>query len=524
MGVVLRDLGDWARRRKVFAALTLALTLGLGILIGSVVSGHVAANHSPLPPGTNAELLPVPNPVRLSSAFATIVSQVEPAVVNISTTQVIQRPRTRGGDKGKKNDPFGDLFNHFFDSPNQPEAERSLGSGILLDPKGFILTNQHVIEGATKIEVTLNNDPNRYVGHVVGQDGETDLAVVKIDSQRPLPTAHLGNSDGVQVGDWVLAFGSPFSLQGTVTAGIVSAKDRSTVGQQLQHFIQTDAAINPGNSGGPLVNLAGEVIGINTAIFTGGRSFEGVGFALPSNIALNVYNQLVSKGHVVRGSIGVTFLNRYSDNPVALRQLGAPYGIILDSVTPGGPAAKAGLQAGDVIFSVNGKPVHRGSDLVNPILQTTIGKPVRVGYVRNGKRHEIDVAVGARDKIFPQYAQNGGDTGTESAPVSPASSKGLGLLVEQLTPDLASQLGMGKTQRGVIVRAIEPTSFADDAGFQHGDVIVEVNHVPVYTLPDYQKELAKTRPGQDLLFKVLRRQNESQALTLYLAGVMPEGK
>jgi serine protease Do len=521
MGVVLREVGDWARRRKIFAALVLALTLGLGILIGSVVSGRVAANRSSSPP-TDAALLPVPKPVRLSSAFATIVAQVEPAVVNISTTQLIARPKRIPRDRRgptTPNDPF-DFFDRFFDNPNQPEAERSLGSGVLLDSRGYILTNQHVIDGATKIDVTLTGDPNKYPARVIGLDGETDLAVIRINAGRPLPVAHMGNSQGVQVGDWVLAFGSPFTLQGTVTAGIVSAKDRSQVGQQLQHFIQTDAAINPGNSGGPLVDMSGNVIGINTAIFTGGHSFEGVGFALPSNMAINVYNQLISQGHVTRGSIGVTFQTQRSSNPIALKELGAPYGVILESVNVGSPAAKAGIQPGDVIVSVRGNPVRTGDDLVNPIMQTPIGQSVEIGYIRNGKRHEASVVVADRDKLFPQYA---GVPDPAGATPESVDNRDLGLKVDELTPELASRLELGNLKRGLIVRAVEPASFADDAGFSPRDVIVEVNHVEVYTVADFQREITKLRPGQDVLFKVLQRRAQ-QTLTVYLAGVIPEAR
>ncbi|HVB35277.1 MAG TPA: Do family serine endopeptidase [Patescibacteria group bacterium] len=516
MGAVLRDVAGWARRRKIFAALLVALTLSLGILIGSVVSGRVAAKRAP--DAADAAVLPIPNPVRLSSTFSTIVAHVEPAVVNISTTQVIQTP-LHPGPGAEPGDPFGGFFNRFFNNPNAPRAERSLGSGIVLDPRGYILTNQHVIDGATKIEVTLNGDPNRYSASLVGQDSETDLAVIKIDPGRPLPVAHMGNSSGVQVGDWVLAFGSPFTLQGTVTAGIVSAKDRSGVGQQLQHFIQTDAAINPGNSGGPLVDMDGDVIGINTAIFTGGQSFEGVGFALPSNTAVNVYNQLVTQGHVVRGSIGITFQEQTSENPIALKELGASYGIILESVNPSSPAAKAGLQPGDVIVSLNGNPVRTGNDLVNPIMRTRIGQSVEIGYIRNGKSYRVPVVVADRDKLFPQLA---GNTNNKSKAVPLPASNTLGLTVDQLTPDLASRLGFNRDLRGIIVRAIEPTSFADDAGFRPGDLIVAINRKPVYTVSDFQRVLSKTKPGQDLLFKVVRRQEDNQNLIVFLAGVMPK--
>jgi serine protease Do len=518
MGELIHQVGDWARRRKVFAALVSFLTLGVGIMIGSVISGRVGANRAPTPSGAN--LLSVPNPVRLSSAFATIAAQVEPAVVNISTTQVYERPQARNHTRPQPNDPFGDFFNHWWDSPQQPEAEKSLGSGVIVDPKGFILTNEHVIDGATKIQVTLNGGNTKYAAQLIGKDDETDVAVVKIDAGRALPTARLGNSDGVQVGDWVLAFGSPFGLQSSVTAGIISAKDRSNIGQQLQHFIQTDAAINPGNSGGPLVNMAGEVVGINTAIYTGGRSFEGVGFALPSSTAINVYNQLVSQGHVTRGSIGVTFQEDRSSNPIALHELGAPYGMILETVNPGSPAARAGLQPGDVIFSINGNPVHSGNDLVNPILQTVIGQWVKVGYIRDGKRGEVSVQVADRDKLFPTQVTENDEPSASPAP----APTDVGAQVDELTPELAGRVGISSRQKGVIVREVEPASFADDIGLQRGDVIVEVNHVPVYTLADYKLEMSKIRSGQDVMFKVVRRYDQNQTLTLFLAGVMPVGK
>src|SRR5713101_4545934 len=311
MGIQIRELIHWARQRKILAALVVALTLGIGILMGTVISGRVVATKGLVSSG--ATPLAIPDPVQMSSTFASIVNKVEPAVVNISTTQVIERKR---GPRSQE-DPFQDFFDRFFDSPDQgPTAERSLGSGVIVDKKGYILTNNHVVEQATKIQVQFNGESARYTAKVIGTDEETDLAVIKIDTSRELPTAKLGNSDGVQVGDWVLAIGSPFGLQATVTAGIVSAKDRSGIGHQFQRFLQTDAAINPGNSGGPLVDMAGQVIGINTAIITGSRGYEGVGFALPSNTAINVYNQLVSTGRVTRGSIGVSFQEELSTNAI----------------------------------------------------------------------------------------------------------------------------------------------------------------------------------------------------------------
>src|SRR5262252_2540085 len=297
MGDQVREILNWARQRKILAAAFVTFTLIVGILIGSVLSGRVSATKGFGFAGTTATPLTVPDPIPASNTFAGIVNRVEPAVVNIATTQVLERrqSRKRRAQPYDQDDPMQDFFDRFFDGrpDGPPQADHSLGSGVIVDKRGYILTNNHVIEQATKIQVQLaGNDATKYTAKVIGVYDETDLAVVKIEANKDLPTAKLGNTDGTQVGGWVLAIGSPFGLQATVTAGIISAKARSGLARQFQRFIQTDAAINPGNSGGPLVDLAGEVIGINTAIITGGRGYEGVGFALPSNTAINVYNQI----------------------------------------------------------------------------------------------------------------------------------------------------------------------------------------------------------------------------------------
>jgi serine protease Do len=514
MGIQFQELWTWARRRKIFAMLLVAVTLCAGIILGTLISGRALATHAQVTSG--GSLLAVPDPVSLSGAFNGISRNLGPAVVNISTTQVIEKPKGGAKSPHGQGDPFDDFFDRFFDSPDAaPDAERSLGSGVIVDKRGFILTNDHVIDQATKIQVALDGDGNHYSARVIGIDKDTDLAVIKIDSDHDLPVAKLGNSDGVQVGDWVLAIGSPFGLSSTVTAGIVSAKDRSNVGHQFQRFIQTDAAINPGNSGGPLVSMAGEVIGINTAIYTGSRGFEGVGFALPSNTAITVYNQLITSGKVIRGSIGVTFQEENSVNPVLMRELGAPYGIVVEAVEPGSPADKAGLQAGDVISSVNGQPVRTGADLVNPIAQTPIGQSVQLRYVRNKQAKDLSVTVADRSKIFPQSAES-----DEEQPDQSPDAGQYGLHTEELTPDLARKLGMGKLT-GAVISEVEPATFAEDVGFARGDVIIEINHTPVNSLADYHTQMAKLKPGEDVLFKVARRSETERVLTLFLAGTIP---
>jgi serine protease Do len=518
MGEQVKELFNWARRRKILATVFVALTLMVGIMIGSVVSGRVSAMKTLGFGGTTATALAVPDPIPASSSFASIVNRVEPAVVNIATTQVMERrqAKKRRTVPNDQDDPMQDFFDRFFDGRQDgpPQAERSLGSGVIVDKAGFILTNNHVVEQATKIQVQLNGDTTRYTAKVVGIDEDTDLAVIKIDAHKDLPIAKLGNSDGVQVGDWVLAIGSPFGLQATVTAGIISAKDRGGIGHQFQRFLQTDAAINPGNSGGPLVDLAGQVIGINTAIITGSRGYEGVGFALPSSTAISVYDQIVKQGRVTRGSIGVSFQEEPSTNPITLKSLGAPYGLVIEGVEPGSPAEKAGLKGGDVITSVNGQPVKTGNDLVNPIAQAAIGSKVKLTYIRDRAQKETMATVEDRTRVFPNTAGRMGDQPGEAAPAE------FGLHVEELTPARGQRVGM-EGQKGAIVTEIDPATFADDLGFTRGDVITEINRVAVSSVADYRKAVSALKPGEDVVFKVLRRQDSDRVLTLYLSGKVP---
>ncbi|PYT82819.1 MAG: peptidase S1 [Acidobacteria bacterium] len=518
MGDQVRELLNWARQRKILAAAFVSFTLIVGILIGTIVSGRVSATKGFAFPGTTATALSVPDPIPAANTFAGIVNKVEPAVVNIATTQVLERrqSRKRRAQPYDQDDPMQDFFDRFFDGrpDGPPQADRSLGSGVIVDKRGYILTNNHVIEQATKIQVQLNGDTTRYTAKLVGADDDTDLAVIKIDANKDLPIAKLGNSDGVQVGDWVLAIGSPFGLQATVTAGIISAKDRGGIGQQFQRFLQTDAAINPGNSGGPLVDLSGQVIGINTAIITGSRGYEGVGFALPSTTAIKVYDQIIKQGRVTRGSIGVSFQEEISTNPITLKSLGAPYGVVIESVQAGSPAEKAGLKGGDVITSVNGHAVKTGNDLVNPIAEAPIGSKVKLTYMRDHAQKETTAEVGDRTRVFPNTAGRTGDQPGEAAPSE------FGLHVEELTPERGHRVGI-EGQKGVIVTEVEPASFAEDLLFGRGDVITEINRQAIDSVAEYRAAVSKLKPGDDVVFKVLRRQDGDRMLTVYLSGKVP---
>ena len=364
----------WVRlktHRWVYS-LSIVATLTLGILIGTIVSYGVKGKEGQK--GSDATPLSVPAPQQLSNAFSQIAKQLGPSVVNINTESTIKSPHRRRGaqvpddqDNGGGNE-MDDFFNRFFGGQGGQGGdgairERSLGSGVIVDAKGYIVTNRHVVEKADRIRVRLQDDPPgvQHDAKVVGEDPETDLAVIKIDLDRAVPAAKLGNSDGMEVGDWVLAIGSPFGQVGTVTAGIVSAKGRDIVpGRQFQTFIQTDAAINPGNSGGPLVNMNGEVIGINTAILSETNAYAGVGFSLPSNTVVQVYNQLIGPEHrVARGSIGIMFDS--VENPAIARVYGAGTGVTVSSVVAGSPADQAGLKVGDTITTVDGHKVTKGA-------------------------------------------------------------------------------------------------------------------------------------------------------------------
>ena len=347
-------------------------------------------------------------------------------------------------------------------------------------------------------------------------DKDTDLAVVKITTTEPLPTVKMGNSDSGQVGDWVIAIGSPFALSQTVTAGIVSAKNRTidqTAAGQFQHFIQTDAAINPGNSGGPLVNMADQVIGVNTAILTQSAGYEGIGFAMPSNTVIGVYNDLIGPEHkVIRGSIGVQFQSRLP--PAVQRVYGFKSGVLINAVSPHGPADQAGLKAGDIITTVDGKPIKDGDELVTDIAARKPGSTIHLGYIRDGQTSSASLTIADRAKLCaPQPASQNGENGPQSAPN--ASEGKLGISVEAVPGALAS-----KGVHGVLVTKVKPGSFADEAGLAAGFVITEINRQPVTGLDQFQSLVSALKSGQDVGLRVVDSRNPSAGGT-YLGGTLP---
>lgn len=519
----------WARIKAHRWAYTLSIlaTLSVGILIGTVISYGVKGKEGGQK-GSDATPLTLPSPSQMSNAFSQIAKQMEPSVVNINTESTIKNFHQRRGGNGQDDDSGGmdDFFNHFFGGPGGgqfgqgegPIRERSLGSGVIVDSKGYIVTNRHVVEKADRVRVRFEDDPPgvQHDAKVIGTDQETDLAVIKVDVDRSLPAAKMGNSDSMQVGDWVLAVGSPFGLSETVTAGIVSAKGRDIVpGRQFQTFIQTDAAINPGNSGGPLVNMNGEVIGINTAILSETNAYAGVGFALPSKTVVDVYNQLTGPDHrVSRGSIGIMF--DAVENPAITRVYGSGSGVTISSVVAGSPADQAGLKVGDTITTVDGKKVGKGSELVGDIASRKPGSKVELGFLRNGKSQDASVTIADRAKLF---ASRLGDDQENDDSNTPKQSK-FGITVRKVTPEMADRLDMG-TGKGVIVQDVKPNSFAEDINLGRGDIILEINKQPVNSEEDFSRIESNLKSGQDVVFLVRQRGSTRQDGTIFLAGTLP---
>jgi serine protease Do len=549
------SLLDRMRTHRLTTTFTLLATLSIGILVGSVLTRNVSGKEQAAVDTSDAKPIIIPSPVALSNGFSQIVRQVGPAVVNINTEEIpkqsanphgrrgMQGPPSQDGNEDDQQGDMQDFFKKFFGGQGGQGGQgdedggdgmgggerRALGSGFIVDPRGYIITNNHVVDGADKIFVKLSTDPDGQSGYegrratVVGVDKDTDIAVIKIDADKPLPTVKLGNSDGAQVGDWVLAIGSPFALSKTVTAGIISAKDRSIdepgpngISQsQFQRFIQTDAAINPGNSGGPLVDMAGQVVGMNTAIYTQSMGSQGVGFAMPANTIAQIYNMLIGPQHkVVRGSIGVSFQPAVSS--AVNRMYGFSNGVIVSTVTPSGGAAKAGMQPGDIIVSIEGRNIKGGDDLVSDISARHVGSTVKLGYIRNGKQSVANVVIGDRSQTYADIA-GGEDNNNPGPKQSDVGQTTLGITVSAIPPEIASKAGISK---GVIITSVRPGSFADEINLGKGLIISAINKKPVTDEASYRAIVSTLKSKDDVVF-VVHFPTQKNSGNSYIGGTLP---
>jgi serine protease Do len=484
----------------------------IGIIIASFVVGIIVASELKLTPSLKAistfgvekdkdsENKSSTVPTQLPS-FVELAKELKPAVVNISTTKVIHRGRqgfTPFQSPFGERSPFRDFFDKFFeDMVPKDFKQTSLGSGFIIDKDGYILTNYHVIQGADEIKVKLSNE-KEFKAEIIGKDPKTDIALIKIKSWKNLPVVKLGDSDKLEVGEWVVAIGNPFGLDHTVTAGIVSAKGRIIGAGPYDNFIQTDASINPGNSGGPLINLKGEVIGINTAIIASG---QGIGFAIPVNMAKGLIPQLKEKGKVVRGWLGIV-IQKVTPDLAKSFGLRETEGALVADVVEGSPADKAGIKRGDIIIEVDGEKIDEINKLSRFVATLNVGKEAKIKIIRDGKESTLKVIIGE----FPEKEI--------------VASKGevrekLGMVVQNLTPDIARQFGyIG--EKGVLVTDVVAGSPADEAGIKQGDLIKEINRNPVKDLRNYMAILNRVK-GDNLLL-LIRRADSALYVVLKIPG------
>ena len=430
---------------------------------------------------------------RSSKAFTSVVKKVMPAVVHIRVEKTVKNTGGFGGDDDFYNNPF---FQQFFGPQfrQQPRQfkQQGQGSGFIISKDGEILTNNHVVEGADSITVILS-DKQQVKAKLIGADPETDIALLKIDDGDNLPVVPLGDSDALEVGEWVIAIGNPFGLSQTVTVGVVSAKGRNQVGiNDYENFIQTDAAINPGNSGGPLLNIHGEVIGINSALYTKTGGYMGIGFAIPINMVKTVEAQLNAKGKVTRGWVGVAIQN-VDENLAKSFNLKKAEGILISEVQHGSPAEKAGLKQGDVILRLNNTPLDDANDLRNQISLLPPGSKAGLQIIRDGKTQDIEITIGEQPANFSKLAKGGS-----------ADTTGLnqfGLSMQNLSPELAERFGY-KQDQGVIIKGVEPGSTAALAGLKPGLLIEEVNRQRVHTLQELDTVLRNSKTSKRVLLRV----------------------
>lgn len=437
----------------------------------------------------NAQTTAVP---MIPETFSQLASRIGPAVVNIRTVKTVES-KGRGFWRFKKNpfgedNPMNDFFDRFF-GPEHPRdfKQRSLGSGFIIDGEGHIVTNHHVIESADKIKVILR-DEKEYDAEIIGHDANTDIALIKIKADQRLPSVNMGDSDGLRVGEWVVAIGNPFGLAHTITAGIVSAKGRVIGSGPYDDFIQTDASINPGNSGGPLIDMNGKVVGINTMIVAGG---SGIGFAIPVNLARGIISQLRTEGEVTRGWLGV-MIQDIGEDLADYFGLKKGVGVLVAEVVAGDPADQAGIQANDIILQIDGQDLKSGRDLIRIVADIQVGQTARLLVLRNGNKKKFKVKVGKRPSQV-----------TASRKKDESHPQQLGIQVADLTPKTAGELGIDDN-KGVVVTAVTPNGKAEAAGVRKGDVIKEVNRKKVRTTKDYLKMIGHMEDGSDITLLLKR--------------------
>ena len=533
---------DKLRTQKLLSFTLILFTLSLGIVIGTLINNPSVRAERDNNAAPGATPLVIPNPVELSNTFSQIAKQVEGSVVNISTSynshprqQSAQRgtgrrrqtnPPDDGNDGGNDGFDFFRFFGNPFGGDNgSAQRQNATGSGIVVDRAGYILTNNHVVDKADRIQVKFMDDAREYEAKLVGADEGTDLAVIRVEPGHTFNPVKIGNSDAVNVGDWCMAIGSPLGFEASVTAGIISAKERDIPGEtkQYQHFLQTDAAINPGNSGGALLNIRGELIGINTAIASRSGYYEGIGFAMPVNTAVNVYNAIIKDGKVTRGSIGITYANNAATAHALLKANGLDQGVFVDSVKPGGPSDKAGIKEADIITAINGKAIRDGNALVNIVSNTPVGSAVTLTVQRDGKKSDYKVVIGDLTQVFAEQFAPSEPTGTLR---SEGASVSFGMYVQALTDAKRQNLGI-KEPGGLEISEVEPNSFAEDIGLSVGDILLNLNGKALNAIQDLKDVQAKLKPGDAVAFKIMTRPRDQFGrpagnwTATYLAGELP---
>ena len=545
------------RQQRPSSAFLILCTLVVGILIGTVLTsngGTINAQSG----ATDATPLKVPPITNIGNEFSQLAKKLEESVVAIQVelppapanqAQFGPQGGGRGGQGGGGQDgDIPDIFKRFL--PNEPgdpqegapqgPARQASGTGFIVDKNGYIMTNNHVVESATKITVRLTNDSTEYRARVIGTDFETDLAVIKIDTRKVLKPVSIANSDSVQVGDWAIAIGSPFGLASSVTAGIVSAIGRGPdqlngEARAFQNFIQTDAAINPGNSGGPLLNIRGEVIGVNTMIETRSGGSDGIGFALPTNMVVRVYNDVIRDGRVTRGSIGVNLSS--SNRPeVVLRAFGLDHGALIEAVSEGLPAYEGGIRSGDIVLSINGKRIKDNQDLIGTVADLPVGRPASFLIDRDRKSVDLKVTIQNRAEMYKDRPEIVGTASKALEAVKPKATADIRFGFRVRGPVTTQEKNMVPSGHGIVIASVETDTFASELGLIDNDIVESINRQPVDSVDDINKIRGTLRPGDAVAFHVYRPRpgiqargksrssgaTASSAASIYLAGTVPE--